>query len=569
MSGFDPIARGLAAKAQADASLAVAAVGAATDATIVSSKYVFTTMPEIHGASGETVAINGRTPGDGMINGPWNVVHDGLAGDVLHFTTGPNTEAGRTVADLVTTAGSKIVTSATAAFRTQALGAPNGTTGSDAQKVVIAAGIPAGTVIASVQSATQATLSANATETATGVSAQIGASLTGNPNGAVFAVGVGYGGTGVVVRNYWKGIGLNVQQLPWVSSPTAYAFFGLQQSNVAPWGRYAMVSGTTQPMLYMAPSGSVSAGATWLKVGDNGGTAGYINADNGVIDWRRTIQSVSPDTSSAGMVRATSESLTQPSEAYLSGSSAGDTGFRTYRYSGTGSTFYAAGWLATTDRLKLVVGDGAQTKGAETLATVIEARAIAGGGRLGFFGVAPVAQQAATVDLKSALVLYGFLAAGGSATPLNLEGGRLTAGDVVTTGGGMVVPNGQSYKGYGSDGVTTYPLGVINGSNIANLGNDAIPTYVRGSNQIGLLVGNAEQFRISTTGAYLPEGKNLQVGTATGTRIGTAATQKLGFFGATPVVQPAATPAAATDLATALTLVNDLRGKLLALGLAA
>lgn len=34
------------------------------------------------------------------------------------------------------------------------------------------------------------------------------------------------------------------------------------------------------------------------------------------------------------------------------------------------------------------------------------------------------------------------------------------------------------------------------------------------------------------------DGKNIQVGTTTGTEIGTATTQKLGFFGATPVVQP-------------------------------
>lgn len=33
--------------------------------------------------------------------------------------------------------------------------------------------------------------------------------------------------------------------------------------------------------------------------------------------------------------------------------------------------------------------------------------------------------------------------------------------------------------------------------------------------------------------------KNLSTGTSTGSQIGTAAAQKLGFFGATPVVQPA------------------------------
>jgi polygalacturonase len=43
---------------------------------------------------------------------------------------------------------------------------------------------------------------------------------------------------------------------------------------------------------------------------------------------------------------------------------------------------------------------------------------------------------------------------------------------------------------------------------------------------------------------------------------------KLGFFGlANPIAKPNGTPAAATNLATALTLLNDLRAKLIALGL--
>jgi len=40
------------------------------------------------------------------------------------------------------------------------------------------------------------------------------------------------------------------------------------------------------------------------------------------------------------------------------------------------------------------------------------------------------------------------------------------------------------------------------------------------------------------TSAILSEGTNIQAGTTTGTKIGTATTQKLGFFNATPVVQP-------------------------------
>ena len=63
--------------------------------------------------------------------------------------------------------------------------------------------------------------------------------------------------------------------------------------------------------------------------------------------------------------------------------------------------------------------------------------------------------------------------------------------------------------------------------------------------------------------------KNIVLGTTTGTKIGTATNQKLGFYNATPIVQPSATPANATDLATALTLVNDIKSKLVTLGLIA
>jgi hypothetical protein len=67
----------------------------------------------------------------------------------------------------------------------------------------------------------------------------------------------------------------------------------------------------------------------------------------------------------------------------------------------------------------------------------------------------------------------------------------------------------------------------------------------------------------------LADASNISLGTTTGTKIGTATTQKLGFFNATPVVRPSSTPANATDLTTALALVNDIKSKLVTLGLIA
>ena len=49
--------------------------------------------------------------------------------------------------------------------------------------------------------------------------------------------------------------------------------------------------------------------------------------------------------------------------------------------------------------------------------------------------------------------------------------------------------------------------------------------------------GGTEGARIASTGLTLSEARNIAVGTTTGTKIGTATTQKLSVYNATPVVQ--------------------------------
>lgn len=82
----------------------------------------------------------------------------------------------------------------------------------------------------------------------------------------------------------------------------------------------------------------------------------------------------------------------------------------------------------------------------------------------------------------------------------------------------------------------------------------------------------------------IDNGKNFVLGTSTGTKIGTSVSQKLGFYNATPVVQPsgAAQAAVVTTAATQSTpygfatqaqadnlvaLVNALRAALVATGI--
>lgn len=103
----------------------------------------------------------------------------------------------------------------------------------------------------------------------------------------------------------------------------------------------------------------------------------------------------------------------------------------------------------------------------------------------------------------------------------------------------------------------------------------------------GLRAGAAASFGATTfSGTVTLSDVNLVLGTATGTKIGTAASQKLGFFNATPVVQSAAytqtfatgtrthaartattiaTADAGIDLTAVVGLTNEIKGKVNAL----
>jgi hypothetical protein len=78
-----------------------------------------------------------------------------------------------------------------------------------------------------------------------------------------------------------------------------------------------------------------------------------------------------------------------------------------------------------------------------------------------------------------------------------------------------------------------------------------------------------ERLRITSAGVLqVADAGDITVGTTTGTKIGTGTTQKLGFYNATPVVQPTAV-ADATDAASAITQLNALLTRMRNLGLIA
>jgi hypothetical protein len=78
-----------------------------------------------------------------------------------------------------------------------------------------------------------------------------------------------------------------------------------------------------------------------------------------------------------------------------------------------------------------------------------------------------------------------------------------------------------------------------------------------------------EALRISSTRVIsVADAGNIAFGTTTGTKIGTGTTQKIGFYNATPVVQPTAV-ADATDAASVITQLNALLTRMRNLGLIA
>lgn len=100
--------------------------------------------------------------------------------------------------------------------------------------------------------------------------------------------------------------------------------------------------------------------------------------------------------------------------------------------------------------------------------------------------------------------------------------------------------------------------GDYNGGALYLNGGTKVGTGSDGNIIIGSSAGNLE----------ITDARNVILGTTTGTKIGTATTQKIGFYDKTPVVQPTAV-ADATDAASVITQLNALLSRMRDLGLIA
>lgn len=107
---------------------------------------------------------------------------------------------------------------------------------------------------------------------------------------------------------------------------------------------------------------------------------------------------------------------------------------------------------------------------------------------------------------------------------------------------------------------------VVNTSGFPLTAHVRLATVVAGPSTITSIVDARVAFYVAGS---IDDGVNLTLGTATGTQIGTAATQKLAFFGKTPVVQPTlgAATAGASYTTNEQTMLNAVYAAIRALGL--
>jgi hypothetical protein len=129
--------------------------------------------------------------------------------------------------------------------------------------------------------------------------------------------------------------------------------------------------------------------------------------------------------------------------------------------------------------------------------------------------------------------------------------------------------NAQTFRIYNTfTDASNYERGKLEwSSNVFRIGTEKAGTG--SARALELQTDGTTRLTIGTAGLFtIADALDIAVGTTTGTKIGTATTQKLGFFNATPVVQPTAV-ADATDAASVITQLNALLSRMRTLGLIA
>ena len=135
---------------------------------------------------------------------------------------------------------------------------------------------------------------------------------------------------------------------------------------------------------------------------------------------------------------------------------------------------------------------------------------------------------------------------------------------LATTGGGNVVVGLNAARTFPGSGTTANPSdGVYIGNSVE--ASSATPTneIVIGSNATGggsntVVIGSTAILNTYLNGnVNISDGNNIALGNFTGTQIGTAASQRLAFYGDTPIVQPTTAVASATAVHGSGTAVKE------------
>lgn len=223
--------------------------------------------------------------------------------------------------------------------------------------------------------------------------------------------------------------------------------------------------------------------------------------------------------------------------------------------SGTGNFYlgFAAGLWATGSRNIGLGSEAARTTGTASFSDSIYIgyRSGYGGSAAGSYNVG-IGSETLQKNVSNAVAIgfnagkvqtgAGFTAVGYQAGLLSTSGTNSTligsgAGASLTTNGGCVMIGYQA----GNAETTANKLYIANSSTTTPL-----------------IYGDFSTPSLTFNGTVnIQDAKNIVLGGTTGTKLGSATTEKLGVWGATPIVQPTTGVAAATFTANAGTAVND------------
>jgi hypothetical protein len=179
-----------------------------------------------------------------------------------------------------------------------------------------------------------------------------------------------------------------------------------------------------------------------------------------------------------------------------------------------------------------------------------------------YFNVGKVRGASSAVGGKTAAIVMnrGIVVANDPSNVISVGPDADFSGTTVPESGPLLIPTMLKAPLQAIDGDTSTP-------SITFASDPDTGIFHRTAGDVGIAAGGTTPLHITSTGMYLADSVDISLGQGTGTRIGVGATQKLAFYGNTPIVQRPSTAPQATDLASAIALVNELRADLRAYGL--